>query len=904
MRSLVLGKRADGVPLARRFAREALDDLVGDALADAELVVSELVTNASLHGEPPISVRLLRFDRTTRIEVEDAGSALPVRVQRDFDATTGRGLTMVASLADRWGVERGATGGKIVWAEIDGTCLAEDPLAGTESAQVGAAPAQGCGPRLPSPPDTPKGHGVKTYKVKLSGVSTELLLAAKTHIDGVIRELTLLRDGVLGERGNLPKEMAALVESATVDFVDARTEMKRQGAIAAEKGEPLTDLELDLPLSAAVGGERYLAALEEADRYARTSQLLTLAPPRSHALFRAWYVRSIIDQLRAHSRGESSSVPTDFPVQLAAEVDRLSHLENESARLAMLQIVHSELTGATSPEEMAKIVVDNAAHFLRVDSARVYLVTDHGTLRSAAWRMSKIPGRDRFEEFPIEAELPGAIVFRTRQPFYAKSMADISERFRGLEGRRPSEISFCNLPLTVGEHCLGVLSVTSRNRDLSDEAQTAALKTLADALAQALHRAELAASDEEARGTLAFLAEATEILVSAREPTAVVESLVGHAVPRLGDWCTVYMERRGQLVRMAMAIDGFADVAARLAATPPISVDLDLPQTRAYRTGVAQPVPEGVGRLLTQIYPDVDFEAMGGDPDRGSGLCVPIILRGSCIGVIAIAFLASGRRLTEHALAAASGLASRAAIALDNAQRWSEQQKVVQTLVSALLPSQPPTVPGMQFAARYLPAGGDVAGDWWETTLMPDGRILVGLGDAAGHGIDAVSQMLELRHGARALAAVEQSPAALLSDLNRRLAGPDASFATAVYGRLDPASGRLKWASAGHVPLLHFHADGTVTILRDRDTTPLGVPRARPRRDQLVALEPGDTLVLFSDGVVERRDQDLDRGIGKLTDTVSQHLHENLESLADAIILRHGDHPVDDCCLLLVRRDP
>jgi serine phosphatase RsbU (regulator of sigma subunit) len=223
-------------------------------------------------------------------------------------------------------------------------------------------------------------------------------------------------------------------------------------------------------------------------------------------------------------------------------------------------------------------------------------------------------------------------------------------------------------------------------------------------------------------------------------------------------------------------------------------------------------------------------------------------------------------------------------------------------LVASLLPPVPPDVPELTFAARYLPAAGDVAGDWWEADVMPDGTILVGLGDAAGHGIDAVSQMCELRHGARALAAVEASPSYLLADLNRRLAGVDAGFATAVYGRLDPATGQLRWASAGHVPPLLVGPDGMVSVLDDERWPALGTPPRAPGPDRHLVLEPGGTLILYSDGVVERRQDDLEAGIARLVATVEANHRASAQHLADRIITDVGPDPIDDCCVLLIRR--
>lgn len=286
---LTLGREPDAVPRARRLVRSALREEMPDVAGDAELVVSELVTNAALHGEAPITIRVL-VNQVARIEVHDAGRSVPILLRQGTDAMTGRGLSMVAAVACQWGVES-ADGGKTVWAELD---------------------PEGRGDALPAPAidldalleawadDDP---ATATYTVRLGPVSTELLLAAKSHIDNVVRELMLMREGEASSGVSLPPELSTLIQTVTVEFAEARTEIKRQAAAAASRGEELTDLELHLSLSAADAGERYLTALDQADRYARSAHLLTLAPPRIHREFRQWYVRTIIEQLRTMAQG-------------------------------------------------------------------------------------------------------------------------------------------------------------------------------------------------------------------------------------------------------------------------------------------------------------------------------------------------------------------------------------------------------------------------------------------------------------------------------------------------------------------------------------------------------------------------------------------------------------------------
>lgn len=883
---LVLDAEPDAVPRARRLVRGSLSGPAARVVDDAELVVSELVTNATLHGRPPIIVRVLADD-AVRIEVADSGRSAPIILQRNAEAMTGRGLSMVAALASEWGVEPSPFGGKVVWAQIDG--------------RNGGLPAGG-------PADTDldallaawaeEDTTTSRHRVVLGPVATDLLVAAKAQIDNVVRELTLMQRT---EGEPLPPAMADLIRSVTVDFADARDEIKRQAARAAANGDPVTHLELHLSTDEAATAERYLAALDQADRYARRAHLLTLASPPVHRLLRQWYVGGVVDQLRAKEAGIPPPPVRSFQLVLAEEVTQLTERASESGRLQLLQQVTSELAAAASVEEMAHCVADHAVEVLGVESVWIRLLGPDRVLRPLTFR-----GRDdraplpAFGDIRPDSDDPAAVAARTGERVYVRSLSQSPLSSRPDEHAQGDNRGHF-VPLAVGGEVLGVLGLTFRDGERTDVAEGVIVEALADVLAQALKRAELAARDREQKEALSFLADATRIMITAREPGDVLDELVSLAVPRLGDWCTAYLADGEVLRRVAMATNGLPELPQQFAATT-IPVDLDVPHARAFRTGRAELIREGTGEVLEHIYPGLDLSTLRTDPHPATGICVPVVLRGRTIGVIGLTFVGSGRRVTQRVVDTLVGLSARAAIALDNAERWTAQAQMVQTLVQTLLPGQPPVTPGVEFAARYLPAMGEVAGDWWEAEQMPDGTILLGMGDAAGHGIGAVSQMLELRHGARALAAVEPSPLAVLADLDRRLSDPDAGIATAVYGRLDPVTGMLRWANAGHVPPILVSADGQASTLRQGAGTPLGAPGRRHGRDVEVVLEPGDTLLLYTDGVVERRDEVIETGIDHLLQTVASRHGLPLDATAEAIIAAHGRAGRDDCCLLLVRR--
>jgi serine phosphatase RsbU (regulator of sigma subunit) len=705
--ALDVGGGTEVVPGARRLIRSTLSGLPHWVVDDAELVVTELVTNAVLHGERPAQLRVIDVGGGVRLEMEDSGRAAPILLRHGGDSMTGRGLSLVAALASEWGVRQGATAGKVVWAQLS-TAQPQSPAAGVAEQDIEAL-IDAWGEEDSTLDDRRTVH--------LGPVPTGLLVAAKTQIDNVVRELTLVRGGAAFAGRSLPPELADLVETVTGDFAEAREQIKRQAAAAASRGDPVTDLQLVLPTPAARSAERYLAALERADRFARSAHLLTLASPRSHRVFRRWYVEEVVAQLRSERSGRPATKP--FPEVRAAEVDRLDDVEEVSSRLALLGAVVSDLTGVQSEEEMARAVVSRAVRFPGVATARVYLQGAGPTLRLVAWEGDGPPPP---RELPLDADLPVAQAARTGRPLFLRSVQEMHERFP-LFDAFSEDRSLHVVPLIAGAQVTGLLGLTFGGGEVAGDSQLAVAASLADALAQGLQRARLAASDQ-----------------------------------------------------------------------------------------------------------------------------------------------------------------------------------VVRALVDAILPAAPPVIPGVELAARYLTARGDVAGDWWEADVLVDGSVLIGLGDAAGHGLNAVSQMCELRHGARALAAAEASPSALLSHLSRRQSGFEGGFATAVYGRLDVASGRLRWASAGHLPPVLVRGRGGVSTLEAADAPPLGSPPVGPVEDHHLDLEVGDTLVLYSDGVVEQRHWPLDVGIARLVQTVSSHRHVDLQQLADRIVADHCHHPVDDCCLMLVRR--
>jgi light-regulated signal transduction histidine kinase (bacteriophytochrome) len=231
---------------------------------------------------------------------------------------------------------------------------------------------------------------------------------------------------------------------------------------------------------------------------------------------------------------------------------------------------------------------------------------------------------------------------------------------------------------------------------------------------------------------------------------------------------------------------------------------------------------------------------------------------------------------------------------------------VAETLQRSLLPEHLPAVPGWRMCADYTPsAGGDVGGDWYDVVTLASGRVAFVLGDVAGHGLAAAGTMGQLRNGLRAYLIEDDTPTEVLVRLNR-LAGQllPLALATATVAVLDPGTGTVRVATAGHPPVCHVPVEGPAVIADVRPWPPLGaVPRppVRPVETTLV-VAPGEALVLYSDGLVERRTESIDEGLERLVRLATGA--GDATRLCERLMRECRDpSSSDDATILVVRRD-
>ncbi|MER5750912.1 SpoIIE family protein phosphatase [Streptomyces sp. NPDC002088] len=250
-------------------------------------------------------------------------------------------------------------------------------------------------------------------------------------------------------------------------------------------------------------------------------------------------------------------------------------------------------------------------------------------------------------------------------------------------------------------------------------------------------------------------------------------------------------------------------------------------------------------------------------------------------------------------------LAARAGLVLDNARMYTYQESVAETLQDSMLPHIPPRMAGCDIATRYLPGTllGRVGGDWFDSVKLPGARTALVVGDVMGHGLNSAAMMGQLRTAVQTMAALDLPPAQLLrnlDDLAQRLG--DTYLATCLYAVYDPIASELHLANAGHIPPVLVRAeDGRSELLELPTGAPIGVGGV-PFEAVRVRVEPGDRLVMCTDGLVEMRGEDIGVGLATLCESAA-HPAAAMDDACDTIIraLNTRGGRKDDVALLMAR---
>ncbi len=290
-----------------------------------------------------------------------------------------------------------------------------------------------------------------------------------------------------------------------------------------------------------------------------------------------------------------------------------------------------------------------------------------------------------------------------------------------------------------------------------------------------------------------------------------------------------------------------------------------------------------------------------------SMVLLPLIARGTTLGFIVCVRSPEHRAFDAYDIEIGMDFAARAALFIDNARHYSRERATALTLQRSMLPTGLTAPSSIEIRHRYLPGNQliEVGGDWYESIALPGGRVALIVGDVAGHGVRAAVTMGRLRTALQTIVNLELSPAAGLQQLDalmREIGERDPAFATCVYAVYDATNGTCEVASAGHLPPLLLRSEGTSEFLDVPPAPPLGVGEG-VIETRTFDISDGSILVLYTDGLVENRGQDIDDGLLRLRGVFGpEALDRPLEDLARATLDgAYADHDRDDIAVLVAR---
>ncbi|GAC1620202.1 MAG: hypothetical protein NVS4B5_11990 [Vulcanimicrobiaceae bacterium] len=518
------------------------------------------------------------------------------------------------------------------------------------------------------------------------------------------------------------------------------------------------------------------------------------------------------------------------------------------------------------------------------------------------WRTYPAPSR-RFVDLAVATGEP--VVIPSLSPQTQADFAVDDAHLRLLRAYDARDIILASIRGRDELH--GVLEIGAApdlGREFGD-AEGRLVREIAREIAQAFDAVALATEGRRAADDLRFLAQVGENMVESLDLTSRLERFVHAVVPRLADWATVNLvQNDGALETLAIAHrdPAKAEIAARLRG--PYYGDRDA----NYGTPIA--LRSGRPRLLTgvderflreHLRPETydDVRALGAD----SAFVVPLMSNGEVYGTLSAMRVASERPFTENDMWLIEELARRAAVAIDNARRFARHTTVAEAFQSASLPDALPHHRGAAFSAFYAPGQHEatVGGDWFDAFALPDGRLVVSIGDVCGSGLAAAVIMGSVRQLIRGAAQLQADPSVILDAADRALrTQTPQTLVTAFVGILDLERAVCSYASAGHpTPLLA--ADGVVSELRSAPSLPLGLRDAGEPESQTCRFEDGALLVLYTDGLTEST-RDVIAGEAALRTALADPTLRDAPDIARAIhdrLLPDGAH--DDVAILAVR---
>ena len=508
-------------------------------------------------------------------------------------------------------------------------------------------------------------------------------------------------------------------------------------------------------------------------------------------------------------------------------------------------------------------------------------------------------------EWTIESDAPGPRAVRDRATVYLPDRSAPGSGFADVQqvGETLDLRSAAALPLLTEVGALGYLGVWWTEPHETTAVERAYLQGMAETTSRALERARLREAEHRERARIETLSELTSLLAAALTPEAIGDVVADRVRKAVGGADAlalgVVSEDRRRLEWIT--VTGYADGLRERFADLPLSARTA--SADAARTGL--PIVIRTPGEYARRYPGPHVPAI--TAQASSWLTWPLRVGPTTVGSLGLMWKRP-QRFGPGRLAFMAAVADLVAQALVRARIYADEHAIVTVLQRAVMPKTTAVIPGLEVGTFYRQAGASAAvgGDWYDAVALPAGDAYLAVGDVAGHGITAAEDMTQLRNAGRTLAVAGYSPGRLLAELGRVAASMTAGyFATMAVAIIDTGASRLTYASAGHPPILIRRAEtGTVEI-----PTPANGPALGPFKDIAYSqgqthFGPGDIVLMYTDGLIERRREDIDDGIARVRKELQawrcgEPLGVQCEQLVTALTARPQ---LDDICVLAVCR--
>ncbi len=588
-----------------------------------------------------------------------------------------------------------------------------------------------------------------------------------------------------------------------------------------------------------------------------------------------------------------------------------------ASRLERIQRVSTELASAQTVDDAVAIVLALLDPPGISATRGVWLFRpDTQLLEVAAQVGMPAEALSGFECIPLDADLPVAAAHRQRLTVQETSRAQTESDFSGLRGVSRVTAGLVAVPLLVADLSLGAIILGYD--DPPSEEEVLFLEAIAGQAAQTLMRLRLAERDRRRHAELEFLAALADSALNATNHRELMEHVTAAAVPTLGDWCTIhYLPEDGGAPEVVVAHVDPTKVAwaEELQVRHPYNADGVMGVPAVLRSGVTEVLsvrdPDMLDTAVAQSAIDDDeARAILETLQLTSVITVALRTKQRLVGAMQFFSAESGREYDADDVALAEVVADRLAEPLEGAWISDRHREFAEVLQRSLLPPRLPTVPGIDLAVRYLPAGPSaVGGDFYDVFRIAQDSWAVLIGDCCGTGPNAAALSSIVRHTVRAAARHGLGHHEVIDWLNQAVNLSDRDlFCTACYATLTRTGSawELRVASAGHPLPIVARAEATTPV--GRPGTLVGVFDKAPVHVEHTELAPGDVVVFYTDGVT-----DLPPPFNLTADALTEEVSELREAGSADTIAERIEHSLlervsdpyraDDVALVVLRVD-